>query len=205
MPLPSPDAERPRSESADHSSLPNAPETDLTPLWPPDDPPLPDAQRSQTAARSRHKSQSDRVAIEFELFHQRLNREAAQVHERLRLGQNHVSARNARGGSQRPAAAIAHHRPVCSASRSIARKPALCGVNWYSIPGFPRPTTRNGPRSLRFHHSRLRAGHFFPPFSAAAASGVSCLPFLATSGSAGAAAQQPRPTAGATSSLITTT
>src|SRR5277367_3748569 len=35
--------------------------------------------------------------------------------------------------------------PPCSASRSIARKPALWGVNWYSIPGFPRPTTRAGP------------------------------------------------------------
>src|SRR3984885_155469 len=33
----------------------------------------------------------------------------------------------------------------CSASRSMARKPTLCGVNWYSIPGFPRPTTRAGP------------------------------------------------------------
>src|ERR1700751_153406 len=35
--------------------------------------------------------------------------------------------------------------PPCSASRSIARNPALWGVNWYSIPGFPRPTTRAGP------------------------------------------------------------
>src|SRR5271156_3796515 len=35
--------------------------------------------------------------------------------------------------------------PPCSASRSMARKPALWGVNWYSMPGFPRPTTRAGP------------------------------------------------------------
>src|ERR1700691_3468931 len=36
-------------------------------------------------------------------------------------------------------------KPPCFASRSMARKPTLCGVNWYSIPVFPRPTTRAGP------------------------------------------------------------
>src|SRR5580698_6034255 len=46
---------------------------------------------------------------------------------------------------------LATATPPCSASRSMARKPALCGVNWYSIPGFPRPTTRAGPfRSRSF-------------------------------------------------------
>src|ERR1700722_14927928 len=35
--------------------------------------------------------------------------------------------------------------PPCSASRSMARKPALWGVNWYSMPGFPRPTISAGP------------------------------------------------------------
>src|SRR5580698_8657565 len=40
---------------------------------------------------------------------------------------------------------LATATPPCSASRSMARKPALCGVNWYSMPGFPRPTTRAGP------------------------------------------------------------
>src|SRR5437879_8581846 len=30
--------------------------------------------------------------------------------------------------------------PHCWARRSMVRNPKLCGVNWYSIPGLPRPT-----------------------------------------------------------------
>src|ERR1700722_18238726 len=50
--------------------------------------------------------------------------------------------------------------PRCSASRSIARKPALWGVNWYSMPGFPRPTTSAGPF---FSASKLSAWSLLPP------------------------------------------
>src|SRR3981189_488093 len=53
--------------------------------------------------------------------------------------------------------------PPCPASRSIARKPALWGVNWYSIPGFPRPTTRAGPfLSPSTSSANLRARSVLP-------------------------------------------
>ena len=159
-----------------HSSLPSAPETDLTPLCPPAAAPFPDAQRAQ--GKSDLVVNHDQIArrVGIELFHQRLNRDAAQVHVRLRLGQNHFSAGDAGRGRQRPAAAVATATPPCSASRSMARKPALCGVNWYSMPGFPRPTTRAGPfRSLRPPSSpSSEPGYFFAPFSAAGSGAPSC-------------------------------
>src|ERR1700722_18582687 len=46
--------------------------------------------------------------------------------------------------------------PPCSASRSMARKPTLCGVNWYSMPGLPSPTTRARPLCT-WASSRTRA------------------------------------------------
>src|SRR3984885_1469719 len=53
--------------------------------------------------------------------------------------------------------------PPCSANRSIARKPALWGVNWYSIPGFPKPTTRAGPfLSPSTSSAKLRARSLLP-------------------------------------------
>ena len=75
-----------------HSSLPNAPETDLTPLWPPE---LPRSRmRKRTQPQRDLVVNHDQIArwIGAKLFHQRLNRDAAQVHERFRLGQHHFSA-----------------------------------------------------------------------------------------------------------------
>ncbi len=42
--------------------------------------------------------------------------------------------RSARGSAD------CHFTPQCSANRSTARNPRLCGVNWYSMPGLPSPT-----------------------------------------------------------------
>src|ERR1700722_20482472 len=53
--------------------------------------------------------------------------------------------------------------PPCSASRAIARKPTFWGVNLYSIPGFPRPTTTAGPfRSSSTSSAKLRAWSLLP-------------------------------------------
>ena len=44
--------------------------------------------------------------------------------------------------------------PHCSAIRSTARKPMLCGVNWYSMPGLPSPTISFTPPTSSSRTSR---------------------------------------------------
>src|SRR6202789_3702514 len=74
-------------------------------VMPPRTTPLPDAQRAQ--GKSDLVINHNQIAG-IELFHQRLNRDAAQVHVRLRLGQNHFSAGDAGSGGQPPAAAVGY-------------------------------------------------------------------------------------------------
>src|SRR5437868_10574925 len=46
--------------------------------------------------------------------------------------------------------------PLRSANRSSAKKPTLCGVNWYSMPGLPNPTISFTSRKS-FVHRRSAA------------------------------------------------
>src|SRR5882757_2978979 len=74
--------------------------------------PLPNTQRTQ-AQRDlviNHNQIARRIGIK--LFHQRLNRDAAQVHERFRLGQHDLPAGNPGGGRKCPAATVVHRHPT---------------------------------------------------------------------------------------------
>src|ERR1700760_1954575 len=104
------------------------------------------------------------------------------------------------------------------AMRSMVMNPALCGVQKYSGPGLPKPTTRNGPEGGLDESPDLApdgAGeklassakaYFFAPDSGflPASGSASPLPFLATSGSAGVPAAAPA-TASAVASGVATT
>src|SRR3954454_13713018 len=96
--------------------------------------------------------------------------------------------------------------------RSMVMNPALCGVQKYSGPGLPKPTTRNGPDGglgLDGAGEKLASSakaYFFAPDSGflPASGSASPLPFLATSGSAPVPAVAPATASAAASGVATT-
>src|SRR3954462_846577 len=73
----------------------------------------------------------------IELLNQSGHRKPAQIHKRLRLRQQNIlPASFALAVSALPRRFVTI-TPQSSAMRSTAKNPALCGVNRYSIPGFP--------------------------------------------------------------------
>ena len=170
-----------------NSCVPRLRITDFTPLCPPPNPSAGSALRPRQIQLVVNQHQAAPAATVS--FQQPLHRRAAQIHERLRLGQQHALAADLAQPDQRLESLAASTRmPLRSASRSITRKPRLCGVFSYSAPGFPRPTIK--PRTSSGH----RCYFFFFLLLRRPAPSSSFLPFLMTSGSAaGAAALRPPP------------
>src|SRR5215469_6879256 len=135
------------------------------------------------------------------------NREPAQIHVRLGLGQEHGIVGDRDPAGERPAVPVSHLYPEIAGDAihrqeaEIVRRELIfdSGIAQSNDQFHARSQAATTPGSARPDRRKrlpLRGSYFFSFFSAfsgfsgaaSAPSSVSCLPFLITSGSAGAAA-----------------